>query len=110
MLNKATNTAYSVLVTAYESVDPYPIDFSTAAALNYPDILNISNQLFMQFHRLEWGKLVALTPRFTLHKVKENLLGYINGVWLFRLMQFFDYICTLVTLNDAGFKCINGKN
>jgi hypothetical protein len=60
----------------YESVDPYPIDFSTAAALNYPDILGLNKQVFMQLHQLEWGKSVAVTPYFTLHKVQESLLNY----------------------------------
>jgi tRNA U34 5-methylaminomethyl-2-thiouridine-forming methyltransferase MnmC len=60
----------------YESVDPYPIDLSTAAALNYPDILGVDRQRFMHLHLLEWGKPAAVTPRFTLRKVQENLLSY----------------------------------
>jgi tRNA U34 5-methylaminomethyl-2-thiouridine-forming methyltransferase MnmC len=60
----------------YEAIDPYPINFSIADALNYPNILNIDKQLFMQLHQREWGEPVDLTPRFTLHKVKANLLNY----------------------------------
>jgi tRNA U34 5-methylaminomethyl-2-thiouridine-forming methyltransferase MnmC len=60
----------------YESIDPYPIDFLTVDALNFPDVLGVNRQLFMALHRQEWNTPVAVTPRFTLHKIKAALTGY----------------------------------
>jgi tRNA U34 5-methylaminomethyl-2-thiouridine-forming methyltransferase MnmC len=60
----------------FESVAPYPIDFSTAGALNFPEVLGIDRQMFLELHRCEWNRAVAVTPRFTLHKIRANLLHY----------------------------------
>lgn len=60
----------------FESVDPYPLDFSTAGALNFPDVLGVDRQLFLELHRCEWGSAVDVTPRFTLHKIRANLLHH----------------------------------
>jgi tRNA U34 5-methylaminomethyl-2-thiouridine-forming methyltransferase MnmC len=60
----------------FESVDPYPVDFSTAGALNFPDVLGVDKQLFLELHRCEWSSAVALTPCFTLRKIRANLLCY----------------------------------
>ncbi|MDR3366821.1 MAG: tRNA (5-methylaminomethyl-2-thiouridine)(34)-methyltransferase MnmD [Prevotellaceae bacterium] len=60
----------------YESIDPYPLDLSTAEMLNFSAFLGIDKQLFMELHRHEWNTPFAVTPRFTLHKIKKNLLNY----------------------------------
>ncbi|MDR3189554.1 MAG: tRNA (5-methylaminomethyl-2-thiouridine)(34)-methyltransferase MnmD [Prevotellaceae bacterium] len=60
----------------FESVDPYPLDLATAAALNYPDILGVDRHRFMELHQHEWNTPVVVTPHFTLYKVKRSLLDY----------------------------------
>ncbi len=60
----------------YESIELYPIDFFTSNALNFAALTNADFEGFELLHRCEWGKPVAITPHFTLHKINSNLLEY----------------------------------
>ncbi len=69
----------------YESIELYPIDISTSSSLNFAALTHGDAQLFDLLHQCEWNRPVAITPRFTLHKVKCNLLDYSH-------QQMFDVV------------------
>ncbi len=71
----------------YESIELYPIDFSTSNVLNFATLTSSDNQLFTQLHQVEWNKPIAITPHFTLHKINANLLNY-NIQHLFDVVYF----------------------
>lgn len=60
----------------YESIELYPIEISTSNALNFAALTGGNLQQFALLHLCEWSKPVAVSPHFTLHKVRVNLLDY----------------------------------
>ena len=59
----------------YTVIEAYPLAPEQAIALGYPDIIAPEYRtLFEQIHSCDWGKPVNITPRFSLHKIKGDLM------------------------------------
>ncbi len=72
----------------YTTIELFPLPGNEINLLNYceqlqrPDLL----PLFQRLHQSEWGTDIAVTPYFTLHKIRNSLLhfsstGFINLVY-----------------------------
>ena len=85
----------------YTAAEPYPLQPEEAAALNYCDQLTREDlkPVFQQLHEGEWEKDIAITPFFTLYKIKDNLVSLStclagpNGLlWSRQAYQHFNLI------------------
>lgn len=57
----------------YTTIEKYPLDPTEAEKLNYKKLLPADPpQLFDSLHSCPWAEDVALTPCFTLHKLKQD--------------------------------------
>lgn len=60
----------------YRVVEAYPLAAETAESLGYPQAAAPGNaeaeRLFSLLHRCDWDRPVAITPRFTLHKISGD--------------------------------------
>ncbi|MBN8788451.1 MAG: tRNA (5-methylaminomethyl-2-thiouridine)(34)-methyltransferase MnmD [Terrimonas sp.] len=73
----------------YTAIEPYPLSVEEAAALNYckqsgkPGL----EKYFMQMHSCTWEQPVAVSPLFTLHKIKQPLQQF-QSATRFHLVYF----------------------
>jgi tRNA U34 5-methylaminomethyl-2-thiouridine-forming methyltransferase MnmC len=51
---------------AYTALEKYPLSSEIVSKLNYNQL---DDNLFRQIHNAEWDEAVAITPKFTLHKI-----------------------------------------
>ncbi|MDH6354033.1 tRNA U34 5-methylaminomethyl-2-thiouridine-forming methyltransferase MnmC [Dysgonomonas sp. PH5-45] len=57
----------------YTTLELYPLPLNLAEQLNYPEVLQTKDEnLFINLHQAEWGKVVEITPNFTLHKIETD--------------------------------------
>ncbi len=61
----------------YTAIELYPLEKEELAALNYCQLLNRGDlqPLFEQLHDCKWDEDISVTPFFTLHKLKADLLN-----------------------------------
>jgi tRNA U34 5-methylaminomethyl-2-thiouridine-forming methyltransferase MnmC len=57
----------------YHAIELYPIEIELAKQLNYPEILNIKNDLFLDFHKYDWEKAFSITDNFILLKTNRDI-------------------------------------
>lgn len=62
-------TADTSLHIRYSAIDNYPLDSTITEALQYPELLHRPRTGFDAMHRAPWGEAIAITPRFSLHKL-----------------------------------------
>lgn len=60
----------SNLVLSYTGLEAYPISIEEAKLLNYPSLLNIDEQEFIQLHTCDWDIKNALSDNFFLTKLQ----------------------------------------
>lgn len=66
-----TNSGATV---CYTGVEAYPLTQEEAAAMNYPELLEMDVALFQKLHQTPWNEnFVEITPRFFLKKVLAKL-------------------------------------
>lgn len=58
----------------YESWEAHPLEMDIVKQLNYPNVLG-SSDFFSSIQESLWDKSVAITPEFTLHKRKGDILS-----------------------------------
>lgn len=57
----------------YFAVELYPLPFELATRLNYAGLAWPEGEsLFLDLHRVEWGKPTQITDRFVLHKIEGD--------------------------------------
>jgi tRNA U34 5-methylaminomethyl-2-thiouridine-forming methyltransferase MnmC len=62
----------------YRAIEAFPLESSFVGRINYcswlkrPDLQSV----FYQFHDCEWEKDIAITPHFTLYKIKTDFIEY----------------------------------
>ena len=71
----------------YETWEAFPISADESRLLNYPDILEPGKGLFAELHQAEWGTEVAVTSRFILKKVQDDICNFRSGK-IFDLVYF----------------------
>lgn len=73
----------------YQSAELYPLSMEDVKALNYISMLGDESlsQPFIQMHKCEPGKDIAISPFFTLHTSNESLLN-ITTTQSFHLIYF----------------------
>jgi len=59
----------------FETLETIPLDSEIYQNLNYRN-QSIGKELFLSLHECKWEKDVAITPHFTLKKIKQSLLEY----------------------------------
>lgn len=62
----------SNLVVSYTGLEAYPISIEEAKQLNYPSLLNIDEQEFIQLHTCDWDLKNALSDNFFLTKLQVD--------------------------------------
>jgi tRNA U34 5-methylaminomethyl-2-thiouridine-forming methyltransferase MnmC len=62
----------------YQSLETHPVSMEQAAALNYPDMLQVPERAsdFIQLHSLEWNRPHALSRHFSLEKTLTPLQDF----------------------------------
>jgi len=62
----------------YTAIELFPLEEKEFNSLNYCEQLHRKDlqPLFEQLHNCEWGRDNIITPFFTIHKTKENLINY----------------------------------
>ncbi|MEN8120766.1 MAG: tRNA (5-methylaminomethyl-2-thiouridine)(34)-methyltransferase MnmD [Bacteroidota bacterium] len=60
----------------YFTLEKYPLKTELIKQLNYPEKLNIDEEVFFNLHSSEWNKLQNLNPYFGLKKQHADLLEY----------------------------------
>ena len=75
----------------YTSIEAFPIDWITASQLNYGSRLKDKKlpALFQLIHQSDWDKETAISERFSLYKIKSDLLSFRPNFNQFDLI-FFD--------------------
>lgn len=66
----AINTEKTIF---YHGIELYPLSISQVKALNYPENIPNSQQLFQQLHQCDWNKSQAITPCFQLLKSEGDI-------------------------------------
>jgi len=67
----------------YYAIEKYPVEDSLIAALNYAKYTATKDtdiNIFTLIHRAEWGSKTAITPYFSLYKMKGDLTYYKPGI------------------------------
>jgi len=54
----------------YTGIEAYPVRMDIIEKLNYPELLDNSNSLFMDIHKASWGSKNQLSEHFNLIKLK----------------------------------------
>jgi len=88
-LLEAQKTGKSVY---YEAVESYPISVETAATLNFAQQLGVDSGLFLTLHTCPWGEEIAVTPYFTLKKIRQEVAQY-QPSRLFDVAYFDAFSC-----------------
>lgn len=57
----------------YTSLEAYPLEKKISDQLNYPKLLNVSNDILEQIHACEWGLFHDFTELFSFRKIKTKL-------------------------------------
>ncbi len=75
----------------YTSIEPVPLEEFLWRRLNYPQLYTDTGPagIYQNLHLATWDIPVAISPRFTLFKVRKTLQEYIPGELKFDLV-FFD--------------------
>lgn len=55
----------------YTGVEAFPVAPSEVGQLNYAELVNNSEELFLKLHEIPWNENVRLTDHFHLHKQKK---------------------------------------
>lgn len=71
----------------YVSLETFPLDWELVKDLNYASESSLV-PFFENLHQAEWGKSVALSSLFTLHKIQTSLLEYVPESSSFDLIYF----------------------
>jgi len=71
----------------YEAIELYPVDIDIVKQLNYPEILNISKNIFIDIHKQEWGKSNTIDKYFSYLKLNVDIKKY-NTINKFDLVYF----------------------
>ena len=56
----------------YTSIEKYPLENMIIKDLNYPALLNIPQEYFLQLHKAAWNEKIMLDKNFCLHKIKVD--------------------------------------
>jgi len=65
------------LTINYTSIEKYPVKLSEVEKLNYPELLKADKSLFLKLHNSDWDKVVEISKKFNLHKIKADLQEYV---------------------------------
>ncbi|MDR1225432.1 MAG: tRNA (5-methylaminomethyl-2-thiouridine)(34)-methyltransferase MnmD [Prevotellaceae bacterium] len=76
----------------YETVELYPISLESASTLNFTQQLGVENGLFLQLHSCPWNEEVAITPYFTVRKIRQDATLY-KPLKLFNVVYFDAFSC-----------------
>lgn len=60
----------------YHAIDLYPVDPATAATLTYHAAVGCDEKLFRALHEAPWGRLTAITDRFSILKHECDIADY----------------------------------
>lgn len=71
----------------YTGVEAYPVDASEIEQLNYPKLLNASEEAFIKLHEVAWEEAIEISSQFTLCKRKQ-FFSEINDKEAFHLIYF----------------------
>ncbi|HNW99522.1 MAG TPA: tRNA (5-methylaminomethyl-2-thiouridine)(34)-methyltransferase MnmD [Bacteroidales bacterium] len=52
----------------YTSIELYPLDEKIFTSLNYPSLLGIEENIFLQLHRCKWNEEIKISEYFSLNK------------------------------------------
>jgi len=64
----------------YATLEAYPITLEEAKMLDYPELLDVKANEFLQFHTHEWGQEVGLTETFSFVKHKIEFEDFESDV------------------------------
>lgn len=73
----AIASAKSKLSVYLESIEAFPLRFEEAGKLNYAELLNEDNDLFLNIHLSDWNRCIQLNPNVELKKVNGKLQDYV---------------------------------
>lgn len=59
----------------YDAIELYPVDMETVKQLNYTQILNFDNEIFLDLHKLSWNKTHKINDNFTINKIHNSLIS-----------------------------------
>ena len=63
--------------TVYAAVEKYPVQQNEWSVLNYTQIIGQkSEQLFSALHQAEWGRIVEVSPYFSLLKIHADIADF----------------------------------
>ncbi|MFK7905445.1 MAG: hypothetical protein AB8B69_09985, partial [Chitinophagales bacterium] len=71
-----TRLAASNFAVNYSSLEAYPLSKEITSALNYPDILAVSEadkKIFEVMHECAWNEVIEVRPNFHLTKLHQKL-------------------------------------
>lgn len=61
----------------YTGIERYPLSMEVIRQLDYPALINRGHESdYYAIHQAEWGKDIALSPWFTLHKIEGDFTTY----------------------------------
>ena len=74
-------SAKSNVHITYHTVECFPVDPDFLQQLNYPPLLTAGfpSDYFQLLHNAPWNEAVAITPTFTLHKIREDFTIFNPG-------------------------------
>lgn len=71
----------------YTGVEAYPVSEEEASRLNYSELLALSNDTFMELHRIPWESAFAISDTFNLTK-KRQFFDQLNDQECYDLIYF----------------------
>lgn len=71
----------------YTGVEAYPVSEEEASRLNYSELLALSNDAFMELHRIPWESAFAISDTFNLTK-KRQFFDQLNDQECYDLIYF----------------------
>ena len=61
----------------YTGIERYPLSMDVLRQLNYPALIHQGHESdYYAIHQAEWGKEIALSAKFTLHKIESDFTTY----------------------------------
>jgi tRNA U34 5-methylaminomethyl-2-thiouridine-forming methyltransferase MnmC len=64
------------LSVQYTGIDVFPVELSEIEQLNFHELLDVQKEVYLNLHRLEWGKEHYLHNQFSLLKLHQKLQQY----------------------------------
>lgn len=61
-------TESKVINVEYTGIEAYPLDIEEIEILNFPSLLNISEERYLKLHRIPWEQRIAISGNFHLTK------------------------------------------